>query len=60
LGFLEGKEGFLYHFFFCWWYRTFVDAKIFEIKKACGNDREKVIEYLGTKYDIDLQDRFFF
>lgn len=36
LGFLDGKEGFLWDFMQGWWYRTFVDAKIFEIKKACG------------------------
>jgi len=53
LGFTEGKEGFLWHFLQGWWYRTLVDAKIYEIKKACGNDREKIIEYLKTNYNID-------
>lgn len=54
LGFLEGKEGFLWHFLQGWWYRTLVDAKIFEIKKACGNDREKIRHYLHEKYNITL------
>lgn len=36
LGFLEGKEGFMWHFFQGWWYRSLVDAKIWEIKKTCG------------------------
>lgn len=36
MGFRDGKEGFLWDFMQGWWYRTFVDAKIFEIKKACG------------------------
>ncbi|MCZ2085614.1 MAG: glycosyltransferase family 2 protein, partial [Flavobacteriales bacterium] len=35
-GFIEGKEGFLWHFLQGFWYRLFVDAKIYEIKKACG------------------------
>lgn len=30
LGFLDGKEGFIYHFFECYWYRYLVDAKIYE------------------------------
>jgi hypothetical protein len=54
LGFLEGKEGFLWHFLQGWWYRTLVDAKIFEIKKACGTDREKIKEYIKKEYGMEL------
>ena len=53
-GFLEGKEGFLWHFLQGWWYRTLVDAKIFEIKKACGSDKEKIIAHLKEHYNIVL------
>lgn len=53
-GFLDGKEGFLWHFLQGWWYRTLVDAKIFEIKKACGNEPEKIKQYLKTEYHIEL------
>ncbi len=56
-GFLEGKEGFLWHFLQGWWYRTLVDAKIFEIKKACGNNKEKIIIYLKDKYNIDCKNQ---
>lgn len=49
-GFLEGKEGFLWHFLQGWWYRTLVDAKIFEIKQACGTDKEKIKKYLSDVY----------
>lgn len=52
LGFLEGKEGFLWHFLQGWWYRTLVDAKVFEIKKACGNDKEKIRQHLKEVYNI--------
>lgn len=55
LGFIEGKEGFLWNFLQAWWYRTLVDVKIFEIKKVCGNDREKILEYLKTEYNIDCR-----
>jgi len=54
LGFIEGKEGFLWHFLQGWWYRTLVDAKIFEIKKACGNDKEKIVDYIQSQYHINL------
>ncbi|MDR2085662.1 MAG: glycosyltransferase family 2 protein [Dysgonamonadaceae bacterium] len=54
LGFTEGKEGFLWHFLQGWWYRTLVDAKIFEIKKACGNDKKKIISYIKENYNINL------
>lgn len=54
LGFLDGRAGFLWHFFQGWWYRTLVDVKIFEIKKACGNDPEKIKEFIFTNYRIKL------
>lgn len=54
LGFLEGKEGFLWTFMQGWWYRTMVDAKVFEIKKACGNNKEKIVDYLKKNYNITL------
>ncbi len=49
-GFLEGKAGFTWHFFQGWWYRAMVDARIWEIKKACDNDPEKIREYLKRKF----------
>ena len=54
LGFLERKEGFLWHFMQGWWYRTMVDAKIYEIKKECKNDKEKIVKYLKENYNIQL------
>lgn len=54
LGFLDGKEGFLWDFLQGWWYRTLVDAKVFEIKRACGNDKEKIRQHLKMVYGINL------
>lgn len=51
---LDGKEGFLWTFLQGWWYRTLVDAKVFEIKKVCGIDKEKIIKFLKKNYEIDL------
>lgn len=33
LGFLDGREGFIYHYMYQRWYRTLVDAKIYEQTK---------------------------
>lgn len=30
LGFLDGKAGYIYHYFECYWYRYLVDTKIYE------------------------------
>lgn len=51
---LDGKIGFIWTFLQGWWYRTLVDAKVFEIKKACGTDKEKIKQYLKDHYNISL------
>jgi glycosyltransferase involved in cell wall biosynthesis len=53
-GFLEGKEGFLWHFLQGWWYRTLVDAKVWEIKRESGGDREKMLGLLRGKYGMKI------
>ncbi len=35
-GFLDGKEGLVFNFFECYWYRYTVDAKIYEYEKNGG------------------------
>jgi hypothetical protein len=34
LGFLDGPQGFVYHFLQCLWYRSLVDAKLFEYRRV--------------------------
>jgi len=53
-GFLDGVEGFLWNFLQGWWYRTLVDAKIYEIKKACGNDVAKIKTHLKRHYSLEV------
>ena len=47
-GFLDGKEGFIWHILQGFWYRMLVDAKIFELKKRFNWDKDKIVEYLKT------------
>lgn len=54
-GFTQGKEGFLWHFLQGWWYRTLVDAKVFEIKKACGVDKDSIKQFLSKNYQIFIE-----
>lgn len=52
LGFLEGKEGFLWHFLQGWWYRTLVDAKVYEIKRKSEGNPERMKAILRDEYNI--------
>lgn len=40
LGFLDGKEGLIYCYFECYWYRYLVDAKIYEFEKGIQTQME--------------------
>ena len=41
LGFLDGREGYIYHWFECYWYRFLVDAKIYE-QRITGHAPEEL------------------
>lgn len=49
-GFLDGKEGFIWHILQGFWYRMLVDAKIYELKKRFHFDRDKIKAYLKETY----------
>lgn len=51
-GFLDGKEGFVWHVLQGFWYRMLVDAKIYEIKKRFNFDDEKIKTYIKHKYAV--------
>ncbi len=53
LGFLDGKEGFLWHFLQGFWYRALADAKVFELKKQFNFNDEEIIKYLKNKYILN-------
>lgn len=50
LGFLDGKEGFIWHFLQGFWYRFLVDAKIFEFKRENNWNDYKIRNYLRDNY----------
>lgn len=40
LGFLDGREGLIYHFLQGFWYRFLVEAKLFELRRAVAHLRD--------------------
>ncbi len=53
-GFLDGKEGFVFHFLQGFWYRFLVDAKIYEIEKKMRKEKKSIKEVIKEFYDIEL------
>ena len=51
-GFLDGKQGLMWHFLQGFWYRFLVDAKIWETKRRFGNDPEKIKAWIHENYGI--------
>lgn len=49
-GFLDGKEGFIWHVLQGFWYRMLVDAKIYEIKKRFDFDAVRIKVYLKENW----------
>ena len=47
LGFLDGKEGFLWDFFQGLWYRMLVDAKVYEARKFAQGDKDLIKQYIN-------------
>jgi len=53
-GFLDGKEGLVWHFLQGFWYRFLVDAKIYEIRRAGGNNAAGIRQALQSIYSITV------
>ena len=49
-GFLDGKEGFIWHVLQGFWYRMLVEAKIYEIKKRFDFDAVRIKVYLKENW----------
>ena len=52
MGFLDGKEGFLWCFMQGWWYRTLVDIQVYQITRECHNDKNEIQKYLTETFNI--------
>ena len=54
LGFLDGKEGFIWDFMQGLWYRILVDVNVYEIAKECHHNYDEIKLYLKSNYNIEL------
>lgn len=55
LGFLDGKEGLVFHFLQGFWYRFLVDAKIYEIEKKARTESRDFDDVISELYGIDIR-----
>ncbi len=54
LGFLDGKEGFFFHFMQAYWYRMLVELKLYEMQVISRAKDTKLVDAIGQKYDVKL------
>ncbi len=57
LGFLDGWQGFVFHFLQGYWYRFLVDVKIWEVKKLASQENIKLAEVVKREYGYDIADQ---
>jgi len=53
-GFLDGKEGFIFHYLHAFWYRFLVDVKVYQIKKLAKEEKKTIPEVIKEHYNIDV------
>lgn len=53
-GFLDGKEGFIYHFLQGFWYRFLVDAKVYQIEKLAKTEVKSISDIIKEHYGFDI------
>jgi glycosyltransferase involved in cell wall biosynthesis len=54
LGFLDGGNGFFYHFLQGFWYRQLVDIKIMEVESRSQGDKGAIKTILNDDYGIEI------
>ncbi|MEA5401606.1 glycosyltransferase family 2 protein [Arcicella sp. DC2W] len=54
LGFLDGKQGFIWHFLQGFWYRFLVDAKVYEVYHRAGRDKKAIENFFKEEFNKDL------
>jgi len=54
LGFLDGKEGLVWHFLQGFWYRFLVDAKIYQIESLAKKNKKSIPEIIKEHYGIEI------
>jgi len=53
-GFLDGSQGFIWHFMQGFWYRFLVDIKIMELEERSGGNVEKIKQLLRNEHGLQI------
>jgi glycosyltransferase involved in cell wall biosynthesis len=56
MGFLDGKEGLIFHFLQGYWFRFLIDAKVYEIKYLAKNKNKTIQAVIKELYGISIED----
>jgi hypothetical protein len=56
LGFIDGPEGLIWHFLQGFWYRFLVDAKLYEVYKKAGRDKDAIKKFIQEEYEVILDE----
>ena len=56
MGFLDGKEGFIFHFLHAFWYRFLVDAKVYQIEQISKKENKIIPEVIKEHYGIEIRE----
>ena len=54
LGFLDGKEGFIFHTLHAFWYRFLVDTKVYQIEQMAKKNNQTIQEVVEDHYGMDI------
>ena len=54
LGFLDGKEGLIFHYLHAFWYRFLVDAKVYQIEKLAKAANKSIPDIIKEHYDLEI------
>ena len=53
-GFLDGKEGFIFHTLHAFWYRFLVDTKVYQIEQLAKKNNQTIQEVVLDHYGMDI------
>lgn len=53
-GFLDGKEGFIFHTLHAFWYRFLVDTKVYQIEQLAKKNNQTIQEVVMDHYGMDI------
>ena len=56
LGFLDGKEGLIWHFLQGCWYRFLVDAKIYQVEVTAKKEKISIQEAIKKIFEFDISE----